>query len=78
MKEFKKVCSNPWCKATFRYREKDLIKTKNGLTPPRTCKKCESFDKELSGGVKWETKNYEGNPWEGAVESNYTITNYRL
>ena len=45
------ICKNPWCKSTFEY--KSDVK-------PEVCNKCKSFDKELSGGVTWTEKKYEG------------------
>lgn len=45
------ICKNPWCKATFYY-ENEII--------PNTCKKCDSFDRELSGGITWEDRTYDG------------------
>jgi hypothetical protein len=46
------ICSNPWCKVQFKY---DTEKEK-----PKVCKKCRSFDTELSGGVTWTDKKYDG------------------
>ncbi len=54
--EKKAICKNPWCKATFFYNEESA---------PEFCKKCESFNNELSGGVSWTTKNYEGSRYDG-------------
>ena len=50
------VCRNPWCKATFIYKEEDV---------PKYCPKCKSFDKELSGGVTWVDKTYDGPRFDG-------------
>ena len=47
--ENKSICSNPWCKAPYSY---------EGDIAPGQCPKCISFDKDLSGGVTWVTKNY--------------------
>lgn len=52
----KSVCRNKWCKSTFEY---------IGNEAPEFCKKCESFDKDLSGGVTWSDKNYEGSRYDG-------------
>jgi len=49
------ICSNPWCKAQFRYEGEK----------PKVCKKCQSFDTELSGGVTWTDKKYEGPRFDG-------------
>lgn len=50
------VCRNPWCKATFEYKTIDV---------PEVCNKCRSFDEELSGGVTWVDKKYEGSRFDG-------------
>lgn len=76
--EFKAVCSNPWCKATFSYKEEDIVIDKDSKKkPPKVCNKCKSFNNELSGGVSWEEKKYEGDPWSGAQKIKYNITNYK-
>ncbi len=53
------VCSNPWCKAHFFFEknEEDIY--------PKECNKCKSFDYQLSAGVTWETKKYEGDRMDG-------------
>jgi hypothetical protein len=57
MEEVKRtVCRSPWCKATFEYKGDDI---------PQTCPKCTSFDKELSAGVTWTDRNYEGSRFDG-------------
>jgi hypothetical protein len=57
MKEIKRtVCHSPWCKATFEYTSEEI---------PQICPKCNSFDKELSGGVTWTDRNYEGSRFDG-------------
>ena len=50
------VCRNPWCKSTFEYKTEEI---------PKICPKCNSFDKELSGGVSWVDKTYEGSRFDG-------------
>lgn len=50
------MCKNPWCKAHFNYESDEA---------PDTCYKCQSFDGELSGGVTWSEKKYEGNRYDG-------------
>ncbi len=52
----KAVCRNPWCKAQFEY---------NTEFAPDTCYKCQSFDGDLSGGVTWTDKKYEGSRFDG-------------
>lgn len=89
MSELKAVCSNPWCKATFFYRKEDMIllnddkksiKSENEeKIPPKVCQKCKSFDTELSGGIEWKDKKYEGDRWDNQPHQiKYKITNYRL
>jgi hypothetical protein len=50
------VCRNPWCKGTFSYKTEEA---------PDVCPKCNSFDRELSGGVTWVDKNYDGSRFDG-------------
>ena len=45
------LCSMPWCRVRFGYIGDDI---------PLECPKCRSFDKELSGGVTWTDKKYDG------------------
>lgn len=94
MEQFSSVCRNPWCKATFFYTENDfvfekketdkrLVKNKQeeppAKVPPIHCKKCQSFDKELSGGVSWQEKKYEGSRNDNMPHQiRYKVTNYRL
>lgn len=78
METFNSVCSNPWCKAHFSYTELNFIKTDDGMIHPKQCQKCRSFDKELSGGVEWKDRTYEGSIDTGAHEIKYKVTNYRL
>lgn len=89
MKTFQTVCSNPWCKATFTFTEEDLIvvnkdKRTNSSEEeekiePKICKKCQSFDKDLSGGIEWKDKEYEGDRFDGLPHSiRYKVTNYRM
>jgi hypothetical protein len=69
--ENKAICQSPWCKAPFIYTEKDMIDGKR----PKTCKKCQSFDTELSDGVSWLDKKYAGaNPFKGdSIEISHEI-----
>lgn len=77
--EFTSVCSNPWCKATFRYTENDFIKSEGQLIHPKECKKCKSFSNEMSGGVEWKDKTYEGDRFDGvARQISYKVTNFKL
>lgn len=78
MGNFKSVCSNPWCKAHFSYTDLNFVKTDDGLIHPKQCQKCRSFDKELSGGVEWKDRTYEGPIDNGPHEIKYKVTNYKL
>ncbi len=53
------ICANPWCKGQFKVKEIE------GEELPKVCPKCKSFDNELSGGVVWENKKYEGKRHDG-------------
>lgn len=65
----KSVCKNPWCKATFEYNEE--------LSIPDVCQKCKSFDTELSGGVTWTDKKYDGDRFDGIPhQTNININRY--
>lgn len=93
MEIFKAVCKNPWCKGTFEYTEADMIEVKSEKKtisnlpslktsvqkmPPEVCPKCRSFDTELSGGVEWKDKKYEGDRFGGsAQEISYNINYYK-
>jgi len=50
------VCSSPWCKATINVPDE---------YQSTQCPKCYSFDNELSGGVTWTEKKYEGPRMDG-------------
>jgi hypothetical protein len=77
MKELTAVCKNPWCKATFTYTENDIVEKDGKKIRPTICHKCHSFDCELSGGVSWEERTYEGDPWQGAHSVKYKVTTYK-
>lgn len=75
MEQFRAICKNPWCKATFLYTEEDMV----GDLSPNQCKKCKSFNDELSGGMTWKDKEYEGSRMDGMPhEIKYKVTNYKL
>ena len=79
MEQQKKICSNPWCKGTFFFTEQDFVEVDGELLPPTQCKKCLSFSNELSGGVEWVDKKYEGSRDDGTSHSfRYKVTNFRL
>lgn len=66
----KSVCQNKWCKATFEHGEQE---------PPSECPKCRSMSDELSAGVTWTDKTYEGPRMDGMPHrERIKITNYRL
>jgi hypothetical protein len=78
MEELKNVCKNPWCKATFVYKESDMVDIDGKMMPPTVCSKCKSFDTELSGGVSWSTKEYDGSRFDGMPHQiKYKVTNYK-
>lgn len=91
MEEFINICRNPWCKASFIYTEKDMTLVKseslksinsvpdeNTKEPPTECPKCKSFNNELSSGVEWKDKTYEGSRFDGTPHQiKYKVTNYR-
>jgi len=56
------VCKNPWCKAHFSYDE-EIINEE-----PKQCPKCVSFNTDLSGGVEWKTKTYEGSRYDDGMQ----------
>jgi hypothetical protein len=80
MEQMKTVCRSPWCKATFFYKESDMITVgETEKLPPSICPKCKSFDTELSGGVEWKDKEYEGSRFDGMPHQlKYKVTNYKL
>jgi hypothetical protein len=46
--------------------------------PPRVCPKCRSFASELSGGVEWKDKEYEGSRFDSTPHQfRYKVTNYK-
>jgi hypothetical protein len=55
------ICNNPWCKVGFELTEIES----NSDNHPKVCPKCRSFDNELSGGVSWVEKKYEGSRNDG-------------
>jgi hypothetical protein len=94
MEQMRTLCKNPWCKATFFYTEQDviIIKPDNRKSKinqvldeqeiekiaPSVCNKCKSFDTELSGGVSWVDKEYEGSRFDGTPHQlKYKVTNYK-
>lgn len=73
----KTVCNNPWCKATFIYTENDCKEIDGEKIKPKVCKKCQSFNNELSGGVTWENKVYEGDRFDNTPhEFKYKIRKF--
>jgi hypothetical protein len=73
------VCNNPWCKATFRFSDNDLINVDGVLEEPKKCKKCLSFSNDLSNGVTWQDKQYEGERYSNeSHQIKYRVTNFKL
>jgi hypothetical protein len=73
------ICRSPWCKATFFYFENETTEIDGVKVAPNNCPKCRSFDGELSGGVTWIDKEYEGSRFDGTPhEIRYKVTNFRL
>jgi len=78
MEERRSVCKNPWCKATFIFTENDMEIVEGCKSDPIQCKKCKSFSKDLSGGVEWKEKEYEGSRYDGlAHETKYKVSRYK-
>lgn len=50
------ICSNPWCKSITKVDDDYEYKQ---------CYKCISFNNDLSNGVDWEDKNYDGIKYDG-------------
>lgn len=72
------ICRNPWCKARFPFFEQDRIEVDGALCDPKECPKCKSFNNEMSGGVTWTDKQYEGDRFDGMPHQiKYRVTNYR-
>jgi hypothetical protein len=72
------VCSNPWCKATFQFPESEIVVNGENRQGPSQCHKCRSFDSELSGGITWNTREYEGSRFDGMPHQiKYRVTNFR-
>ena len=73
------VCNNPWCKATFSFTENDFIDIDGKLEEPKQCKKCFSFSNELSAGVTWQERQYEGARYTNEPHQiKYSVTNFKL
>jgi hypothetical protein len=93
MEKMKTVCKNTWCKGHFYYTEGDMVEVKIDIriskienllndvqkVPPSQCPKCRSFNSELSAGVEWKDKEYEGSRFDGMPHQlKYKVTNYKL
>jgi hypothetical protein len=73
----KTICKNPWCKGTFEYKEEEMVEIDGVKAPPQQCKKCKSFANELSAGIEWKDKKYEGSRDDGmAHEISYKVNKY--
>ena len=78
MEVFKKICSNPWCKAPFEYTSEQIQQIDGEEIRPKQCPKCLSFSNELSGGVTWTEKTYEGSRWDNTPHQiKYRVTNFK-
>lgn len=77
--EMSTVCKNPWCKGTFFYEEHEMVQiSEDEKSPPSQCKKCRSFNTELSGGVEWKDKEYPNEDlYRGYHKISYKVTNFR-
>jgi hypothetical protein len=65
------ICNNPWCKASF------LLNENLPTEEQQVCPKCKSFNSELSAGVTWRDKEYEGNRWDPTPHQfSYKIKNF--
>jgi len=75
------ICKNPWCKAIFSYAEKDMeIDIEGDRIVPKYCKKCISFDTELSAGILWTSNDpHYISTKERLIpnEIRYKVTKYR-
>jgi predicted CopG family antitoxin len=66
-KNIKLICKNFWCKAHFEVLDELYNEDKETYS---VCKKCRSFDKQLSGGVtnngvrEYEGSRYDPDPQE--------------
>lgn len=79
MELFKSVCRNPWCKSTFLYKEEEMITDGDEKYPPKQCQKCKSFESELSAGIEWTDKTYEGSRIDSSIHQiKYRVTNFKL
>lgn len=77
METLKTICSNPWCKAPFFFTEDDCKEVDGVVIEPKVCHKCKSFDNQMSGGVTWEDKVYEGDRFDNTPhEFKYKIRNF--
>lgn len=78
MEDIKLVCQNPWCKGHFFCKESEIKLVDEQPVYPKNCPKCISFSEELSGGVEWKDKTYEGSRWDDRPHQiSYKVTNYK-
>ena len=79
MEKMMGVCKSPWCKAHFEYFEGEITIVDGNEMPPPTCRKCRSFDTDLSGGVTWTDKEYEGSRFDNTPHQiKYKVTNFKI
>ena len=63
----KSICKNAWCRATYSF---------EGDMPPGECPKCNSFNSDLSAGVSWVDKKYDGPRDDGKPHQTSINTKY--
>jgi hypothetical protein len=56
-----------------------MLEVEGEKIPPKSCAKCRSFENELSGGVEWNDRNYEGQRYDNKPHQiKYKVTNFKL
>jgi hypothetical protein len=81
MKKLSAICQNPWCKAIFFYSENDMttIKGSDDKIKPKSCNKCKSFNGDMSAGVVWEDRHYDGDRLDNKPHQiKYRVTNFKI
>ena len=77
MEKFIAICKNPWCKSHFEYTEEDMIIIEGVATVPKQCFKCISFNDDLSDGIEWEDREYDGERFDNKPHIiKYSVTKY--
>jgi hypothetical protein len=88
MEQLRAVCRNAWCKSTFFFNESEMTIIDGGkkseteqitMIEPPYCPKCRSFNNDLSGGVEWKDREYEGSRIDSTPHQiKYKVTNFKL